>query len=83
MVSSLSDITIPANVKTVSSLAFYGCQNLMELRISMQIKDIKEDAFTGCESLYNISIIEFEEKGSEYQPSNAIGVGDSRRVISR
>ena len=47
-------------MKAVGNWAFYGCQNLTDLKVSYHTKDIKEDAFCGCENLFNVHIIEFD-----------------------
>lgn len=63
--SSLSSITIPANVNIIGDYAFLGCSGLSSLTIPNSVTFIGDYAFSGCSGLT-----------SEEIPNSVISIGD-------
>jgi hypothetical protein len=63
--SSLSSITIPANVNIIGDYAFLGCSGLSSLNIPNSVTFIGDHAFSGCSGLT-----------SEEIPNSVISIGD-------
>ena len=60
--SSLTSVTIPATVKTISEGAFAGCSKLSEVNLPEELTTVGKDAFSGCTAirelhLHNVSNI--------------------------
>ena len=50
------DLSIPNNLTTISSYAFYGCTGLTSITIPDGVTTIEEAAFSGCTGLTSITI---------------------------
>ena len=61
----LTEITVPATVKTIGDYAFYRCYGLESVRLSHGVESIGEYAFDSCKSLDGIFI-----------PTSVTGIGD-------
>ncbi len=64
--TTITNVTIPGDIATISDYAFYNCSNLLNVTISQGVKTIKPSAFKGCSKLTTISI-----------PSSVTRIGDS------
>ena len=53
---NLTNITIPASIKTIGEKAFSGCIGLTDIVIPSNVKSIGEKAFSGCSGLTSINI---------------------------
>ena len=53
---NITKVTIPANVKSVGTLAFIGCSKLAAADLAEGIEEIKEAAFMECTSLTSVTI---------------------------
>lgn len=63
----ISTVTIPNNIKVISSGAFFGCKSLTNIIIPNNVIFIGSYAFAKCESLTNIIIpdkVEFIDEGA-------------------
>ena len=61
---NITEITLPANVKTIEGSAFYGCSSLASINCE-NIEEIGSGAFGGCSSLKTVSAnIEVVENGT-------------------
>ena len=79
---------IPNGVKSISTDAFYGCNNLTDITIPDSMTSINESAFENCYSLVNITIPDSVWNIGNYAfrwcnnltsitiPSNVWGIGD-------
>ena len=54
--SSLTNITIGKNIKSIGDYAFYACTSLMNITLPNSVKTIGYRTFGYCDSLTNISI---------------------------
>lgn len=54
----LGDYTVPATVKKIASMAFYGCNLLTSITMT-EVVSIGESAFNGC---YNLASVDFGTK---------------------
>jgi hypothetical protein len=54
--TSLSTLSMGANVKTIKDWAFYGCVSLTSVSIPNSVKDIETSAFDKCYSLTNLNL---------------------------
>ena len=54
--SSVTKVTIGANVETIGNGAFTGCKKLKSVTIPKGVKKIGKKAFSGCKSLKKITI---------------------------
>ena len=54
--TSLTDVTILSNIKTISKLAFKGCTNLQNITIPSSVTLIDSAAFCDCTALTEINI---------------------------
>ena len=54
--NSLTSVTIPASVKSIGKMAFYGCYRLTSAEISEGVESIGTNAFNGCRSLTSVTI---------------------------
>jgi hypothetical protein len=52
---SLSKITLPDNVKSIESNAFYRCESLTEITIPNSVKSLGYEVFENCISLEAIT----------------------------
>ena len=59
----LTAIVLPDSVKTVESLAFYGCTNLCYVDLGDGAKTVESYAFSSCPSLYGIDLSSCESIG--------------------
>jgi len=55
---SLTGVTIPGSVKTITTYAFYNCINLTSITIPESVTNIINSAFWGCTSLTSITVAE-------------------------
>lgn len=51
---NITEITLPANVKTIEGGAFYGCSSLASINLE-NIEEIGTHAFSGCSSLKTVN----------------------------
>ena len=51
---NITEITLPANVKTIEGSAFYGCSSLASINCE-NIEEIGSSAFEGCSSLKTVN----------------------------
>ena len=58
--TSLTAITIPDGVQTISDMAFYGCSSLTKINIPASVSVFGENAFTGCSGMQEIYIDDLE-----------------------
>ncbi len=56
--SRVTDITVPASVKSIGDSAFSGCSSLVRVNIPTVLKSIGKSAFSGCSSIKAISLPE-------------------------
>ena len=54
--TSLTSVSIPNSVMTISAYAFYGCRYITGVIIPNSITCIQNNAFTNCEALTNVRI---------------------------
>ena len=54
--TTLTDVTIPNNIKTISKCAFSGCNSLKNITIPNSVTQIDSAAFNGCVALEEIRI---------------------------
>lgn len=54
--TSLKEMTIPGNIKTIKEYAFLGCTALTDVVLSEGVNTIYDRAFDGCTSLVNVTI---------------------------
>ena len=52
----LTSVTIPDNVTSIGSLAFYGCSSLTSVTIPSSVTSIGANAFNGCTGLMSVTI---------------------------
>lgn len=64
----LKDISLPCSLKTISSLAFYGCRELKSIIIPSKVSVIGESAFADCVALEKVVFQDFD-------------IGDNLRII--
>ena len=83
---ALSSITIPNNVTSIETSAFYNCSSLISVTIGEKVKNIKAHAFASCKNLTdvyclvekvpNTELSTFEDSYIEYAtlhvPTNSI-----------
>jgi hypothetical protein len=54
--TSLTSVSVPASVTSISTQAFYGCSGLTSVSIGGGVKRIEAGAFYGCSNLASFSI---------------------------
>lgn len=54
--SGLKAVTIPSNVRTIQSLAFFNCTSLKTVSIPASVSTIGPGAFAGCNAITSFSI---------------------------
>ena len=59
----LSAIILPDSVKTIESLAFYGCNNLVYIALGKGIESVGNYAFAICRALYAIDLSDADSIG--------------------
>ena len=52
---SLSQITIPASVKSIENGAFFNCSSLTQITIPSSVTRIESGAFQGCNRLKQVT----------------------------
>lgn len=60
---TIKEITLPENINTIPSSAFYYCQNLTKVNAT-DIKRIEQSAFNGCTKLTDLDISKVDYIGS-------------------
>lgn len=60
---TIREITLPENINTIPSSAFYYCQNLTKVNAT-DIKRIEQSAFNGCTKLTDLDISKVDYIGS-------------------
>lgn len=60
---TIKEITLPENINTIPSSAFYYCQNLTKVNAT-DIKRIEQSAFNGCSKLTDLDISKVDYIGS-------------------
>ena len=52
----ISEFTFPDNIEVIGEYAFWGCNNLIELKVSSSVKTLENNAFYACNRLESISL---------------------------
>ena len=52
----ISDFSFPNNIEVVGEYAFWGCNNLIELKVPSSVKKLENNAFYACNILKSISL---------------------------
>ena len=68
--SSLTSLTIPESVTTISFMAFEGCAALTSIYIPKSVTSIGEGAFSGCSSVESITVS--SENTAYYSADNCL-----------
>lgn len=68
---TIKEITLPENINTIPSSAFYYCQNLTKVNAT-DIKRIEQSAFNGCSKLTDLDISKVDYIGSSAFANTAI-----------
>lgn len=55
-IETITDIKLPASVKTISDRAFKNCSGLTELKIADTVTTIGKGAFSGCHKITSLTI---------------------------
>lgn len=59
----LSAVVLPDSIKTIESLAFYGCNNLVYIALGKGIESVGNYAFARCRALYAIDLSDADSIG--------------------
>ncbi len=72
--STIRNITIPSNVKTIKSNAFNNCKNLSTVKFTSGIQNINSLAFNNCTNLSNLDFTSFDSSSIAFDmASDAFG----------
>lgn len=52
----ISEFTFPNNIEVIGEYAFWGCNNLLELKVPSSVKTLENNAFYACNRLESISL---------------------------
>ena len=63
---NLTEVILPASLKTINENAFYKCSNLKTVNSLAEVISIKDSAFDRCTSLENIKAVKGIENVGEY-----------------
>ena len=54
--SNVKNVTLPQNLESIKSKAFYDCKNLEKVYIPQKVTEIREGAFENCSKLRTVSL---------------------------
>ena len=52
----INEFTFPNNIEVIGEYAFWGCNNLLELKVPESVKKLENNAFYACNKLESISL---------------------------
>ena len=52
----INEFTFPNNIEVIGEYAFWGCNNLLELKVPESIKKLENNAFYACNRLESVSL---------------------------
>lgn len=54
--TSIKNVTLPQNLESIKSKAFFNCQNLESIHIPQNVTEIRASAFENCSNLKEVSL---------------------------